>query len=82
MTDGNNKDQLQPEEIIERLQGKWYEQRVNGAVITIEKDRIVYDEGEEHTSGSFDVRNNEEGYNEWDIITHKGFKAKWSPITL
>lgn len=78
MADENKKEQLQPEEIIERLQGKWYEQRVNGAVITIEKDRIVYDEGEEHISGLFNVRKNEEGYNEWDIITNKGFNAKWS----
>ena len=64
--------------IIDRMQGKWYEQCANADVITIEKDHITYEYDGESTSGAFGVRRSEDDENEWNIGTGGGFKAKWS----
>ncbi|MBP3297154.1 MAG: hypothetical protein J6M27_11290 [Lachnospiraceae bacterium] len=63
--------------ILDRMQGKWYEQRENGAVITIEKDHITYESSGESTSGSFRLHRPEEDGDDWDILTGGGFKTKW-----
>ena len=59
--------------IIDRMQGKWYEQCANADVITIEKDHITYEYDGESTSGTFGVRQSEDDENEWNIGTGGGF---------
>ena len=78
MEDNAKNKELTPEDITEKLQGKWYEQRKGGAVITIEKEHITYEEDGESTGSGFCVRKTENGYNEWDIWTAAGFKTRWS----
>ena len=75
----NTEEKKTPPVETKRLEGKWYEQRAKGAVITIDGSHLEYDDGDEKKNCSFRLGEAESGGHCFPLLTSTQL-LKWEML--